>query len=135
MLFPNSYPLISQSALDFIETKLGKHGIEEFFGYRNRVMLEKVANEVGLKNCNDMEKLEEFKKLRNKDGYMFEFKILANELEIIQYNCPLYTVASKYPEACRYEKEFFEKLFGCPIENVSTIVSNKKFCKFKVHLS
>ena len=63
------------------------------------------------------EKVEILGKLRTSEGYMAEVKKCGNSFELIEFNCPIYRVASLFGEACSMGRDLFSKVLDAEVEN------------------
>ncbi len=83
-----------------------------------------------LENVNFDEKVSKLTKLQNEKGYMMEYKQLAEgNYEIINYNCPIYNLASSYRQVCNNENGMIKKIFKTgEVVAHSCIVSGDNYC-------
>jgi len=51
---------------------------------------------------------------------------------MLEHNCPIMAVAETYPEACRVEREMFQKLLGADVETSHRVVAGDPVCRFLI---
>ena len=130
-IFPRAYSNLTCFALEYIEENMGIEGVESALRKRG----EQVSSEYEqkLKGKNLAEKVEILTNLRDKEGYMATMsKTEKGDLELLEYNCPIFDVAQKYWSACVVEKELFENLLETDIETTHRVVNNDKVCRFLI---
>ncbi|OLS16705.1 MAG: hypothetical protein HeimC3_52150 [Candidatus Heimdallarchaeota archaeon LC_3] len=130
-IFPRAYSNLTCFALEFIEENMGLEGVESALRKRGKQLYSEYSEK--LKNKNLDEKVAILTKLRDKEGYMASMsKTEKGDIELLEYNCPIFDVAQKYWSACVVEKELFEDLLGTPIETTHRVVNSDKVCRFLI---
>lgn len=108
-IFPKNYEGITIEFLEDIEELHGRQAIEQLFQKRKRRLAEEFASRLAHKE--PTEKIEEIVHIQNEKGYMTDLtKVEQNIFEMTEYNCPILSVANKYPIACECETELFENV-------------------------
>lgn len=131
-LFPNSYETL---AIEFLQDLKELHG-EEIVD----LLLEKRSDRQKnnylpkMQNKNFAEKVQELKEIQLKKGYMAELnKLDENTYELIEYNCPIFTVASQYKQACTCETNMFKNVLGTEhVKRVTCKTDNEDHCRFLI---
>ncbi|MHA2278988.1 MAG: helix-turn-helix transcriptional regulator [Candidatus Kariarchaeaceae archaeon] len=130
-IFPRAYSNLTCFALEFIEEKLGSEGIESALRKRSEQVKSEYEEKLKGKQLN--EKVEILTNLRDQEGYMATMsKTESGNIELLEYNCPIFDVAQKYGAACVVEKELFENLLETEIETTHRVVNNDKVCRFLI---
>ncbi|MHA2336288.1 MAG: helix-turn-helix transcriptional regulator [Candidatus Hodarchaeales archaeon] len=130
-IFPRAYSNLTCFALEFIEENMGLEGVES--ALRKRGEQVKSEYEEKLKGKQLDEKVEVLTNLRDQEGYMATMsKTEGGNIELLEYNCPIFDVAQKYGSACVVEKELFENLLETEIETTHRVVNNDKVCRFLI---
>jgi len=79
------------------------------------------------------ERVGELVKIRDEGGYMAELgHARKNVVEMLEHNCPIMAVADEYPEACRVERELFQKLLHADVETSHRVVAGDPMCRFLI---
>ena len=131
-LFPAAYAHMTETALKFIEKRLGRKAVED--------MLKQRAQEVYERHRGDLEsggdlrgRVERLAEIRDEDGYMAELaSARKNTFELLEHNCPVFAVADKYWEACAVERDLFQKLLRADVETSHRVVAGDPVCRFLI---
>lgn len=130
-LFPTSYPYIALSALSFIEDKIGESGVREFFEKRRDELKERYSARV--KDLTPQERIEELARIREEEGFLAETsKLPDGSTVLMEHNCPLMTVASRYRLACSSELALFRDLLGDDVERTHWMVNGEHMCRYVI---
>jgi predicted ArsR family transcriptional regulator len=130
-LFPEAYTHMTLSALRFIEEKIGPGAVVQLLEKRAQEVLD--ANRARVPDGNLKSKVVELVKIRDEGGYMAELgRAGRTSVEMLEHNCPIMAVAETYPEACRVEREMFQKLLGADVETSHRVVSGDPVCRFLI---
>lgn len=130
-LFPEAYTHMTLCALRFIEEKIGRDAIVRLLRQRAQEILD--ANRSRVPEAGLKEKVAELVKIRDEGGYMAELgQSRRNVIEMFEHNCPIMAVAETYPEACRVEREMFQKLLGADVETSHRVVAGDPVCRFLI---
>src|SRR2546427_2740712 len=130
-LFPEAYVQMTETALAFVEKKLGRGAVEELMKQR--------AQELYAKHRGDLEdrdlkaRVHELARIRDEGGYMAEVGTTRkNTIEMLEHNCPIFAVADKYHEACSVERDLFQKLLRADVETSHRVVAGGAGCRFPI---
>jgi predicted ArsR family transcriptional regulator len=130
-LFPEAYTHMTLSALRFIEEKIGPGAVVQLLEKRAQEVLD--ANRDRVPDGNLKSKVVELVKIRDEGGYMAELgRAGRTSVEMLEHNCPIMAVAETYPEACRVEREMFQKLLGADVETSHRVVAGDPVCRFLI---
>ena len=130
-LFPEAYTHMTLSALRFIEEKIGPGAVVQLLEKRAQEVLD--ANRARVPDGNLKSKVVELVKIRDEGGYMAELgRAGRTSVEMLEHNCPIMAVAETYPEACRVEREMFQKLLGADVETSHRVVAGDPVCRFLI---
>ncbi len=130
-LFPKAYSEISLSALSFIERKLGRDSVEQVLRERQNDLYAKYSEKLAGKECFD--RVKELARLRDEDGYMAEARRVGkNSIELLEHNCPILQIASKYQEACWTEQQLFTRLLGGKVNATHRAAVGDQVCRFMI---
>lgn len=131
-LFPKAYTDIALCALAFIEQREGRAGVAKMLRMRQRELFERynklIESPESLKD--QVSKLSE---LRDSEGYMARSKSLGkSSFEILEHNCPILALASKYGEACSTEVELFSMLLKADVDASHRAAAGDPVCRFVI---
>ena len=130
-LFPGAYTHMTLCALRFIEEKLGRDAIVRLLKQRAQEVLD--ANRNRVRDGTLKEKVSDLVTIRDEGGYMAELGHAGrNSVEMLEHNCPIMAVAETYPEACRVEREMFQKLLHADVETSHRVVAGDPVCRFLI---
>jgi len=130
-LFPEAYTHMTLCALRFIEEKIGRDAIVRLLEQRAQEVLD--ANRKRVPDGSLKERVGELVKIRDEGGYMAELgRAGRTSIEMLEHNCPIMAVAETYPEACRVEREMFQKLLGADVETSHRVVAGDPVCRFLI---
>jgi predicted ArsR family transcriptional regulator len=130
-LFPEAYTHMTMCALHFIEEKIGREGVVRLLKQRAQEVLD--ANRGRMPDAKLKERVVELVKIRDEGGYMAELGHAGkNVVEMFEHNCPIMAVAEEYPEACRVERELFQKLLHADVETSHRVVAGDPMCRFLI---
>ncbi len=130
-LFPKAYADISVCALGFIERKLGRDAVEQVLRERQNELYTRYSERLAGKEGPD--RVRELAKLRDQDGYMAEARPAGKlSMEILEHNCPILQIASKYQEACKTETQLFSRLLGSQVEATHRAAVGDSVCRFMI---
>jgi predicted ArsR family transcriptional regulator len=71
--------------------------------------------------------------MQNADGYMTEVRRSSDGgIELLEHNCPMSSLASKYPAACESERAMYESLLGVKVESARVRPAGTEACRFRL---
>lgn len=126
--FPNQYEQLPIELLEDLEELEGKEVVRELLLQRKKREEKELA--AALYASDFTGRIAQLINLQEKKGYMIEYEENDDQsIEIKNFNCPIYTVASKYKEICTNENNMYENLFpGSKISFNSCMTSGEKYC-------
>jgi DeoR family suf operon transcriptional repressor len=79
------------------------------------------------------ERVEELARLRFLENYLPELKNIGNDkFELLEYNCPIYAISSKFGEACTLEQKLFKNVLKMEVNTTHTQVNGHGTCRFLI---
>jgi len=129
-VFPKNYEGITLEFLKDIEEIHGEDSIHLLFKKREDRLTTEYSTR--LKTNSLPERLNEIVQIQNEKGYMASIRqIDEHSFELIEYNCPIYSVAQEYKMACHCETEMFKKVVGTDLVHRTTCKTDgDNHCKF-----
>ncbi|RTQ94495.1 helix-turn-helix transcriptional regulator [Lysinibacillus telephonicus] len=131
-IFPKNYEGITLEFLRDIEELHGEKSIQLLFERRENRLTQEYKNRMNNKSIT--EKIDELVNIQNEKGYMANVTQLDNQtFELIEYNCPIYSVAQEFKMACRCETEMFKNVLDTDqVRRVCCKTDGDDHCKFKL---
>jgi len=133
--FPKNYEGMTVEFLQDLQESQGNEVIDFLFNKRqDRLQKEYLPN---MLNKNQEQKVQELAKIQNEKGYMTELtKISDDSYELIEYNCPIFSVANQFKKACHCETAMFQHVLGTNnVNRVSCQTEGESHCKFLIKLN
>lgn len=126
--FPNQDNSLPLEILKDVEATLGREAVSNVLKERKNRESDSYQDEVAGKPFE--EQIEKVAEIQDQHGYMVEYsKNTDGSYNIVNYNCPVYNIASSYHEICHNEKDVLEKTFpNSTVISDSRIVDGKKNC-------
>jgi predicted ArsR family transcriptional regulator len=130
--FPNSYETLTLEFLQDLEDLHGEELIHLLLEKRSERQKNNYLPQMNDKNF--AEKVQQLKEIQVKKGYMAELnKIDDNTYELIEYNCPIFTVAKQYKKACNCETNMFKNVLGTEdVKRVTCKTDDEDHCRFLI---
>lgn len=129
-VFPKNYEGITLEFLRDIEELHGEESIQLLFEKRENRLTQQYKNRMNKKTAS--ERIEEIVKIQNEKGYMATASKLDDQtFELVEYNCPIYSVAQEFKTACRCETEMFKNILETEhVQRVCCKTEGDHHCKF-----
>ncbi|WP_229768247.1 helix-turn-helix transcriptional regulator [Sulfodiicoccus acidiphilus] len=128
LYFSNSDSLTLMELLDYVKREGKGDIVIRFLKDRYKILYREYKEKLDKKKLD--EKVEVLGKLRTSTGYMAEVRKIGNSFELIEFNCPIYRIASLFGEACSMERELFSKVLEADVENTHRQVNDSYLCRF-----
>lgn len=130
--FPNQDNKLPSEILADVESTLGKEAVSKVLEQRKNREIWAYQSEISGKSFD--EQIKKIAEIQDSEGYMVEWtKNKDGSYEIINYNCPIYSIASTYNEVCVNEKDVLQKTFpSSKVISHSRIVDGKKDCSWTI---
>jgi len=115
--FPKSYGPFVKEVLGIVERMDGRKKVRRIFEERMERILRERLSVLG-NNGHAEERVSALAGMLESDGYMVEYDVNNDHIELREYNCPIYSLVSDYPEACSFELEMYRQLLGDKVERI-----------------
>ncbi|TVX93442.1 helix-turn-helix transcriptional regulator [Paenibacillus agilis] len=131
-LFPKNYDGISIEFLHDIKELYGNEAIQRLFDKRQERLTNEYHTRMHSKTAS--EKMTEMVHIQNEKGYMAGYsQIDDNTYELVEYNCPILSVAREYKTACHCETDMLKHVLDADdISRTCCRTDGDNFCKFVV---
>ncbi len=127
----SSSEMILCSLLDFLSANGNKEMVIKFL--RERYNKIEAYYMDSLKFKKGRERVEELARLRFLEDYLPELKKIGKDkFELLEYNCPIYAISSKFGEACVLEQKLFENVLKMEVNTAHTQVNGHGTCRFLI---
>ncbi|MFD1739028.1 helix-turn-helix transcriptional regulator [Bacillus salitolerans] len=131
--FPQNYEGISVEFLKDIEEIHGDDSIQLLFNKREDRLTEEYKSRLRQKTT--VEKIKEIANIQNEKGYMASVTQMDDHtFELVEYNCPIYSIAKEYKVACQCETNMFKRVLETDtVQRVSCKTEGDNHCTFLFH--
>ncbi|CAC12311.1 conserved hypthetical protein [Thermoplasma acidophilum] len=127
--FGSSGDKVLTDLIDFLDSTGNRDLVVKFLEKRYKDVAESYRLIIG--GVRDDERVEKLTQLRYEENYVPELKKVGNgKYELLEYNCPIFTVSRKFGEACALECHLFESVLGMKVVSSHTQVNGHGTCKF-----
>lgn len=132
-LFPQRYDALINDMLDGLVAAAGRPAAvamlsHRFAGLRSRL-------EAGLQGAPASRRLEVAARLLSEEGFMAEAVVEADGGMLVQQNCPIRSVAERFPEVCAAEAECLAQALGAEVERRGYLLTGCGACAYRVRFS
>ena len=126
--FPNQYEALPMELLQDLEASQGEEAVQELL--RTRKAREEREMKKELKADPFKQRVRNMIKYQEEKGYMVDARETEDgDFEIINYNCPIYNLASNYTIVCEHEKEIYTDLFpGSRVQSHACMTTGENCC-------
>lgn len=132
--FPSSYDRFAQQLLQVVESREGRHRVDQMFQWRKESLLER-HRELLVDAQSLADKVLLFSKALRGGGYLVEVEQNGSGFILKQYNCPISSIARDFPEACRYELELYRDIMGPGVQRAECLAENGSACEYLIPLA
>jgi predicted ArsR family transcriptional regulator len=130
----SSSEMLLQSLLNFLAENGNKEIVIKFLRERYNKIEAYYRDSLMFKTGND--RVEELARLRFLEDYLPELKKIGKEkFELLEYNCPIFAISSKFNEACALEQKLFENVLKMEVNSTHTQVNGHGTCRFLISKS
>ncbi|MCM3698439.1 helix-turn-helix transcriptional regulator [Paenibacillus macerans] len=130
-LFPKKYHTLTLDLLEELEDESGGHMVDRLFERRRDKLNRKYLAAMDGKTL--PEKVQQLSDIQNDNGYMTELERNENgEFVLMEHNCPISQIASRYNHACDCELNLFESLLDAEVERTECLAQNGKKCVYVI---
>jgi predicted ArsR family transcriptional regulator len=130
-VYPKGYSKIASLLLEYVQDRLGKEGIQGALDKLYERSLGEYAHLV--KGGSLYERARKLASARDADGYFAEVTESGDgEIELLEHNCPVSCLSSRYPEICNTERLMFERLLEAQVRSVDSNPGGEGACRFRI---
>lgn len=134
-LFPKAYDALIANTFRYLEKNEGRNKIDAIFKWRKNILLKDTQEALSDKKSLQ-DKVYGLKDILESRGYVVDLDETNNQYSLKQFNCPIYKVASKFKEACKYELQMYKDLLGKEVNRQQCMSEGDPSCTYlipKVH--
>ncbi len=130
--FPKSYKQVALSVLEAADAVGG----EALVGQIVRQRYDEVRRqyEEKLRALPPEQRLARIAETQDEHGYLAHVEAEDHRLRLVQHNCPLIEVSSRYPHFCECERKMYEELIGRPVRLEQCRSRGSDCCTFTVQV-
>ncbi|WP_394234508.1 helix-turn-helix transcriptional regulator [Niallia oryzisoli] len=128
--FPKKYKELS---LDLLHG-LKEAGHEDLIKDILRKKREQFLEQYKLEHKNEAmgEKLENLKRIQEREGYMPQIEEQDGNLHFKELNCPYVEIAKEFPGICEAEREFIKKFLDADITTLTSMTEGHTCCHYSI---
>lgn len=127
----SSSEMLLQDLLNFLAENGNKEIVIKFLRERYNRIEAYYRDSLMFKTGN--ERVEELARLRFLEDYLPELKKIGKEkFELLEYNCPIFAISSKFNDACTLEQKLFENVLKMEVNSTHTQVNGHGTCRFLI---
>ncbi len=117
--------------VDYLDSKGHEEVVKDFL--RKRYGQVRLDYEKKLSKVSPERKVEELAKLREQENYFPELKTGGKDnYELLEYNCPIFSISRKFGIACSLETQLFSSVLGRDVSSTHRQVDGSDVCKFLI---
>jgi len=133
MLFPSRDGELMGNLVQFLHENGAEALVEIFFEDYWDARTQAVKQKLREAAADDLaQQLEVLRSILEEEGFMPEITREGGRVTIRECNCPFPESVKQTKLPCRLEREFFEALFGRPLERVSYIPEGNAACTYEI---
>ncbi|MFF2479895.1 helix-turn-helix transcriptional regulator [Paenibacillus sp. NPDC058071] len=130
--FPKNYHSLTIELLNEIEELYGQEAVDKLFESRKNKMIQKYDE--SMKEKDIAERVETLAHIQNENGYMVELeRISDDEFVLMEHNCPIEHVATKFKNVCQCELKMFKALLGdAEVKRLECLADGGQRCTYSI---
>ena len=129
-LFPTTYASFAVNILDEVEKFNGPGFINRVFRSRMKSQTDAYKQRLDGKEIGD--KVKELAQIRSEEGYMADVTEEEDSYVLTEYNCPIATIAEKYPHICNIELALFRQSLNVKITREDHLIEGNHKCSYRI---
>ncbi len=130
-LFPKTYHKFVLDMFKDIEKNEGRNKIDDIFKWRKNRLLKETREALSEKKSLK-EKIYGLKDIFEPDGYLINIDETDDFYILKQFNCPIYTIALEYNDACKYELQMYKDLLGKEVTREQCMAEGSSSCIYNI---
>lgn len=131
VLFVNSYDSLVTELLDEMTDMSGASSVSQLFERRKAKLRNKYMHIIGNKKLED--RVAALTQFQNEEGYMAGLTKSEDGCYLLEEaNCPVFRVASRYPQVCQCELSLFEEVLQAPVERLECMSEGGRKCLYRI---
>jgi predicted ArsR family transcriptional regulator len=130
-LFPKTYDKFIVDIFKDIEKNEGRNKVDDLFKWRKNRILKETREALSEKKSLE-DRVYGLKDIFEARGYFVTLNETDNYYSLMQFNCPIYKVASEYKEACKYELQMYKDLLGKDVTRQQCMAEGNPSCTYNI---
>ena len=128
-LFPKHYDLLAVKLAETVAAELGEEALVRIL----RRWLDELHPYLDAQLPNDFEaRLEALASHQSSFGFMASVRKERVGLTVVEQNCPIAKVASRFPQICNHEAALFQRVLGRNVELACCQARGDPLCEFRI---
>jgi DeoR family transcriptional regulator, suf operon transcriptional repressor len=132
-LFPHQYEAALGEVLDQIVEEQGREAAVRLLRSRYEKRSRDLTTELGAEA--PAVRLDAVAERLSAEGYMAEASSDAVTGTLVQHNCPIQSVAERFPEVCAAEARFLQAVLGAEVHREQHILAGCNACEYRVRFN
>lgn len=129
--FGNSNDKMLESLIDFLVESGNEDKVVQFLKKKYKKIEQYYRGQLSKRSGE--KRVEELARLRYLENYMPELKKNGRDkFEMLEFNCPIYSISRKFGEACALEEKLFENVLEMKVETTHTQINGFGTCRFLI---
>ena len=129
-LFPQAYDKMLSAVLREVKDKYGKPAIDDIFDSIARRAVDKAKEKL---TATDTEgKVAQLTQSLRDEGVVAEYSLIDGGFMLVEHNCPYAEVSKDHPEVCSVIHHVLDEAIGGEHEQVESLRTGGKSCKFEL---
>jgi predicted ArsR family transcriptional regulator len=131
--FPDTHAELTLRLIDAVKSEFGEAALDRLIGAREAESL--AAYRAALENAGSLaERVERLARLRDREGYMAEWRQDEDGLVLLENHCPICAAATACQGFCRSELALFRAVLGpaVSVERTDHILAGARRCAYRI---
>lgn len=129
--FPQNYESFALTLLDDIQATQGDDVVDEMFRRRADKLAAQFKQKVSAPDLKT--RVNQLAQALDETGSMTSLEEVSDDTFILnEHNCSILGVALHFPQACRYERDLFERILGARVERQECQSSGQNSCRYVI---
>lgn len=130
--FPNQHEALPTELLEDLEISEGIEAVDRLLETRKLREQKKLTTETASESFKT--RIDQLIAYQEENGYMIDMgETTDGDVEIINYNCPIFNLASEYNIICTHEKEMYRDIFSdSEVISHETMSKGAKYCRWTI---
>lgn len=130
--FPRLYDAFLMLVLKAVKDLYGRTGLQAIWDWRTEYTDRMHGPQ--LRQLPPAERVRALARLQEETGHMVELEERADEMIIVEHNCPIARVSREFPEICHNELLLLQRLIDLPLTRDACMAEGANVCRYRIKL-